>query len=172
MSRLKPAAVAAGRMRCIARMRFPQRCGLRTLNHKNRSGAVLLSAALRCHGIITLKPAAVGFVEARFCGVACLHARMRFRADARMSLRTLNHAKPQRVRFLLKAALRCHGIITLNPPLSRLGVCAASRGCAFAHEFENIEPCKTAVGAVFVEAALRCHGIITLNPPLSRRGAH
>ena len=72
--------------------------------------------------------------------------------------RTFSHAKPQQVRFCWVVSRR-HGIITSVAAYAAECV-RCTRSCAGAQGFENIEPCKTAAGAVLFRAALRRHGII------------
>ena len=60
--------------------------------------------------------------------------------------------------FLLRMRAGC-GIMTPKLQLMRLRVCKGTRCCASAQNFGNIEPCKTAAGAVLWKAALqRRHG--------------
>ena len=91
------------------------------------------------YGIITSKPP---LARLRVC---MAHAPVL----AHRALRTLNHAKPQQVRF-------CWGRFAASWYNNlKAAACAAARvqgtrPCAGAQSFENIEPCKTAAGAVLL----------------------
>ena len=50
----------------------------------------------------------------------------------------------------VEAASRRHGIITLKAAAYAAARVRCTRPCAGAQSFENIEPCKTAAGAVLL----------------------
>ena len=103
---------------------------------QNRSRCGFVEAALRRHGIITSK---LPLARPRVCKA---HAPVL----AHRVLRTLNHAKPQQVRFCC-GRFAASWYNNLKP-----AACAAARSsCADALSrtgLENIEPCKTAARAV------------------------
>ena len=106
---------------------------------QNRSTCGFVGAASRRQGIITPKPP-----------LARLHVCMAHApVPAHRALRTLNHAKPQHMRFCWG---RCAASGYNNP---KAAACAAARvyGArprAGTQGFENIEPYKTAARAVLL----------------------
>ena len=64
-------------------------------------------------------------------------------------LRTLNHAKPQQVRFCW-GRLAASWYNNLKVAAYAAECVRCTRSCAGTQGFENIEPCKTAAGAVLL----------------------